>query len=240
MITGIVIALSDEINSLTDKKIAKGDCVFINDNTLVYCSGTGPDNAKKASQYLINKGASRLISWGCAAALAPELRPGDLVLADSLCSEQQEQLPLSSSWLQFTHQHLSALTPLLGLLAESSTLVARSEDKKIRYQQSSAIALDMESIAIAKIARQNNLPMLVIRCIADPVTMSLPNAVAHAMNTEGDVALGKLLSHLFLHPSELPNLIKLGLHFNAAKNKLKLVAKQIDIIVGFEQSTEIK
>jgi len=49
--------------------------------------------------------------------------------------------------------------------------------------------------------------------------------------------LSKLLWFLLTHPTELPGLIKLGLHFNAAKNKLKLVAKHLDIIVGFEQKT---
>ncbi len=40
--------------------------------------------------------------------------------------------------------------------------------------------------------------------------------------------LGKLLLFIALHPTELPGLIKLGLHFNNAKNTLKLVAKQLD------------
>jgi adenosylhomocysteine nucleosidase len=86
----------------------------------------------------------------------------------------------------------------------------------------------MESIAIARIAQQNNLPFLAIRVIADPANMNLPKAINHSFNNEGDIVLTKLLSYMVLHPTELLGLIKLGLHFHAAKNTLKLIAKQLD------------
>ncbi len=237
MITGIIIALPDEVSSLTSKKINKGECISINGNTLLALSGAGPENATKASELLLDNGANRLISWGCAAALHPDLKPGDLVLADNLLSADKQQLSIDSPWLKHITEQLSALNPITGTLAESNTIVADSIDKKTIHQQSGAIALDMESIAVAKTALQNNYPALVIRCIADPVSMSLPKAVSYALNNEGDVVLPKLLWFLLTHPSELPGLIKLGSHFNAAKNKLKLAAKQLDIIAGFEQQT---
>lgn len=237
MITGIIIALPDEISSITHKKIAKGECVFINENTLVSCSGAGPENAAKTSELLIDKGAKRLISWGCAAALSAELKPGDLILPLSLKPQDQVTLSIENSWLNNTINKLSSLNPITGLLAESITIVATTSDKKLIHNQTGAVALDMESIAVAQVAQKNNFPMLVIRCIADSVDMSLPKAVSYALNKQGDVILSKLLWFLLCHPGELPGLIQLGLHFNAAKNKLKLVANQLDIIVGFEQDT---
>ena len=237
MITGIIVALPDEVSSLTSKKITKGDCLFINDNTLIAYSGAGPENAAKASQLLIDKGAERLISWGCAAALKANLHPGDLVIPQTLLTERHEELTIASPWFNDVLDQLPSLNPFTGSLIESSFIVAESEEKKVIYKQTRAIALDMESIAVARIAIQNNLPVLAIRCIADPVTMNLPKAVSYALNTQGDVVLAKLLWFLLTHPNELPGLIKLGLHFNAAKNKLKLVARHLDIMDGFEQNT---
>ncbi len=242
MITGIVIALPDEISSLTDKKINRGDYVFIDKNTLVTCSGAGPKNAATASKLLIDKGAEKLISWGCAASLSPDLNPGDLVLPQQLqpCIREhkgKQLISLASPWLKHTAELLSSLKPTTGLLAESTVIVAESSAKKSINSQSKAIALDMESIAIVQTAKQYDLPAIVIRCIADPVDMSLPKAVSYALNGQGDVELPKLLWFLLIHPTELPGLIKLGLHFNAAKNKLKSVAKHLDTIVGFEQKT---
>jgi hypothetical protein len=63
--------------------------------------------------------------------------------------------------------------------------------------------------------------------------MDLPRAIDYSLNDQGDVMLGKLLLFLFLHPAELPGLIKLGLHFNAAKKTLKLVARHLDSVTDF-------
>ena len=225
MITGIIVALPDEINSLTSKKINKGDCVFINEQTLVICSGAGPKNAASASQRLIDKGAKQLISWGCAAALSPQLKPGDLVLPHQLLTEKGQIFSIESPWLKQTTELFSLLNPNTGLLAESSIIVAKSQDKETIYQQSNAVALDMESIAVATTAINHNLPVMVIRCIADPVAMSLPKAVSYALNNQGDVILSRLLRFLLTHPAELPGLIKLGMHFNAAKKQIKVSGK---------------
>jgi hopanoid-associated phosphorylase len=237
VITGIIVALPNEISSLTSKKVNKGDCIFINDNTVITCSGTGPENAAKASQRLIDKGAKKLISWGCAAALKANLHSGDLVIPQTLLTERHEELTIASPWLNDVLDQLSSLNPFTGSLVESSSIVAESLNKKSIHQQTRAIAVDMESIAIVKIAIQNSLPVLVIRCIADPLNMNLPKAVSYALNDQGDVILVKLLWFLLTHPNELPGLIKLGLHFKAAKNKLKLVAEHLDVIDGFEQNT---
>ncbi len=234
MITGIVVALPQELDTLTSKKIDKGCCAFISDKVLVAYSGAGIENAKAAAEKLVSKGTTHLISWGCAAALSESLKPGDLTLADSLIDCNHVRLNLDSPWHSFTAAHLlSSVSVHTGSLAESSTLVSSSQTKKQLHATTGAIALDMESVAIAKVAQQKNLPFLAIRAIVDPATMNLPNAVTHSLNGQGDVVLTKLVLFLLTHPLELPGLIKLGMYFNKAKSKLKIVAQQLDIIVSF-------
>jgi len=229
LITGIVVALPEELSTLTSKKIDKGCHVFITDTIVLAYSGAGADNARAASALLITQGATRLISWGCAAALSETLKPGDLVLADTLIDAEGAQIGTHPGWIELSQSLLSnSLKAHSGSLAESRSIVATGKDKKHLHAQTGAIALDMESIAIAKVAQLNNLPFLAIRTIADPVNMDLPKSINHSLNNEGDIVLAKLLLFIALHPTELPGLIKLGLHFNAAKNTLKLVAKQLD------------
>jgi len=229
VITGIVVALPEELSTLTSKKIDKGCCVFITDAIVLAYSGAGADNARTASELLIAQGSTRLISWGCAAALSGTLKSGDLVLADTLIDSEGAQISIRPDWHGYTKNLLSpALKVHTGSLAESKSIVATGQDKQHLHIKTSAVALDMETIAIAKVARQHKLPFLAIRAIADPVNMDLPKAINQALNDEGDIVIGKLLLFIALHPSELPGLIKLGLHFNAAKKTLKLVAKQLD------------
>lgn len=240
MIIGIVVALPEELGTLTSKNIDKGRCVFISDKVLVAYSGAGPANAQTAAELLASRGATRLISWGCAAALDASLKPGDLTLADSMIDADQVRMDIASGWHSHARNILSAhATVHTGCLAESHQIVSSGKDKKQLHAKTGAIVLDMESVAVAKIARQHTLPFLAIRAIVDPVNMSLPRAINRSLNDQGDVVLIKLLIFLAFHPIELPGLIRLGLHFNAAKNKLKLVAQQLDIINSFGQSSII-
>ncbi len=229
MITGLVVALPEELATLTAQRIAKGQCVFISDTVLVTYAGTGANNATAGAELLIRKGATQLISWGCAAALSPSLTQGDLTLADTLLSSEGIEIAVDAHWHSASKQLLShTLTVYTGCLAESQHIVASSRDKQQRYADTGAIALDMESVAIAKVAVQHALPFLALRVIVDPVTMTLPSAITHALNAQGDIVMHKLLGFLLLHPSQIMGLIKLGLQFKAATTTLKCIAKQLD------------
>ena len=199
MITGIVVALPEELNTLTSIKLTKGSSRFISNKVLVVYSGTGPINARSAAEHLITQGATKLISWGCAAALSESLKPGDLILANALISTEESKaitLNVCANWHQQTTKLLASVVKVTsGGLAESKGIVSSSEDKKKIHGNTNAVALDMESIAIAQVANQHALPFLAIRVIADPVEMSLPLAITHSLNQQGDVVLSKLLGY---------------------------------------------
>lgn len=234
MITGIVVALPEELAALTSKRIDKGHCVFIADKLLVAYSGAGAKNATVAAELLISKGATQLISWGCAAALDMSLRPGDLTLADRLVDVNDDELAVDRNWHEYTKNLLAPdIAVRTGSLAESVNIVSASKEKLHLQLITKAIALDMESVAIAKVAKKKALPFLAIRAIVDPADMDLPNAVSYAANAEGDIVLSRLLLFLALHPIELPRLIRLGFYFNAAKTTLKRVARQLDALADF-------
>jgi adenosylhomocysteine nucleosidase len=237
VITGIVVALPEELTTLTSKKIDKGRCFFITDKLLVVYSGAGHVNAKSASELLVAKGANRLISWGCAAALSESLKPGDLILADELIDAGNVVMATSADWLAYAKNSLAKFVVIQsGRLAESTSIVSSSKEKKQLHAITGAIALDMESVAVARVAKQHTLPFLTIRVIADPVNMNLPRAINYSLNNQGEMVLRKLLLFLFLHPAELPGLIKLGLHFNAAKKTLKSIAVHLDKVIDLNQA----
>ncbi|MGZ8200089.1 MAG: phosphorylase family protein [Methylosarcina sp.] len=239
MITGILIALPEELTTLTSKKIGKGRGVFISDTLLIACSGAGPQNAQSAAQHLINQGATRLLSWGCAAGLSASVKPGDLIVADRLIDADHNEIASTPEWHRGCLHILQQLPGEksvrihTGAIAESRRMISSSEDKKQLHSQTGAVALDMESAAIARVARLHQMDFLALRAIADPATMDLPKAIEYSLNDQGDIRLDKLLLFLILHPLELPGLIQLGLHFNKAKLTLKRVASQLQSITGF-------
>ncbi|MGR9086335.1 MAG: phosphorylase family protein [Gammaproteobacteria bacterium] len=237
MITGVVVALPEELTTLTSKKADRGECFFLGDKVLVVRSGAGPENARSSAEQLVGLGAARLISWGCAAGLSASVRPGDLIVADRLVSDEGDSIAIDSAWRRHSirllnHRIGKKREVRSGTIAESRVLISGSRDKKQRHSISGAVALDMESGAVAKVARHHNIDFLSIRAIADPAAMDLPKAIGCSLNDQGEVLLGRLLFHLAQHPLELPGLIMLGMHFNKAKQTLKQTAGQLESITG--------
>ena len=241
MITGIIVALSEELstlktvpNALWESSMIRGKFIFLTDDIILIYSGAGAGNARKAAELAVSKGATKLMSWGCAAALSPDLKMGDLVLADSLLNSDGTEIPVNATW----HQHAktildSELAAYKGALFNSDTLVSTAEEKQDIFTKTGAIALDMESRAIAEVAQHYALPFLAIRAIADPSTMDLPNAVLKALNENGEVEITKIIASLVFNPKEIPHLIQLGQYFQLAKKTLSSVAKQLPEVLKF-------
>ena len=243
MTTGIVVALPEELSTLTKKKISKGCCAFITDNLLIAHAGAGPQQAESAARLLLSKGAQHLISWGCCAALEPSLNAGDLCLPEIfITAEQNSPLKADSKWHHHAVQILEDYCPVFtDTLLESQIIISSAQRKNELNTETGCAVLDMESVAVARVAHDTNIPFLTIRAVADSATMDLPGAVNFALNDQGNVELKKLLFFLATHIYELPALIRLGLHFKAAGNTLKLVAKHLDLITNFDQtSTTLK
>ncbi len=235
MITGIVVALPEELATLTSKRLKKGSIEILNDKLWVIYSGAGEKNARLASELLVDNGVRRLISWGCAAALDSALQSGHLVLAVSCIDAQQVGIEIDNKeWVNHVQSSMDRqITIHCGKLAESKRIVETTEDKTQLGKTTGAIALDMESTAIAKVASLNGIPFMTIRVIADTLIMNLPKSVGYVLNEQGEVVLKKLLLFLLLHPNELHGLIKLGFAFNAAKKTLKCIARDIQLITRY-------
>ncbi|MGR9116693.1 MAG: phosphorylase family protein [Gammaproteobacteria bacterium] len=226
---GIVVALPEELATLTRQKLVRGQPLKLGHCWIIY-SGAGQDNAARAAKQLLEKGVDGLISWGCAAGLADDMKPGDLALASQVLTDGK-QYSISIDWHSEVLRRLqdSSITLHAGKLFTSTKLIDRSEEKKRIRQGSQAIALDMESAAIAEVAKLAGLPFLVIRSVADPASADLPGAISASLDNEGQVELARLLRHLLRHPLEVIGLIRLGLHFHAAQKTLKTVARQLGI-----------
>lgn len=190
-------------------------------------SGAGPDNARRAAETLIANGAQALLSWGCCAALVPELTPGTLLLPDALLNHDR-RIATDPAWRQALHDALAAhLSIQSGTLVQSNTIIATPADKAALAQTSGAVAVDMESAAIAEVARQHGLPRMAVRAVTDPADMALPRCVLEHTNGDGVTHIGGLLLSLACQPTELPNLLTLGHHFAAAMTSLRLAAKLV-------------
>ncbi|MBS3964702.1 MAG: phosphorylase [Methylomonas sp.] len=231
-ITGIITALPQELATLTRLKPDRGACVEQGKGLLLAWSGMGPAYAEITARHMVAQGVRRLVSWGCAAALSPQLKPGDLVIASRVGAEQS-RFDTDRDWTAAVLNLLSGeLKALSGAIACSDRIVANNVEKQAIFSRSQALALDMESAAIAAVASEQQLPFLAVRAIADPADMTLPDAVARSLKADGTVDLLKVMTQVAWHPGQIPALIRLGLHFGRAQTALKQAARHLERIVS--------
>lgn len=186
-------------------------CLRGQDGPVAY-SGGSAERARSEAARLVADGAAALVSFGLAGGLAPELRPGDLLLPESVRGAGLASWSVDPSWRERMHTRLAAggLELKAGAILGSERIVATASDKRALFETTGAQAVDMESHAVAAIASAAGLPFLVIRALADPSEQVIPQVAREALIPDGRVRLRATLGGLIREPGELMALLHLA------------------------------
>ena len=208
---GIVCALASEARHLRPT-----------DSTLVITTGMGSSAAAAGARALIDAGARALASWGMAGGLDPSLEAGSILLPEEIVGSDGRIHHSETGW----RERLSAtITARSGRLLTSAKSVGSVEDKAALFRSTGAVAVDMESAAIAEVAEQQGLPFLAVRVVVDSAGDVLPRAVSAAADNEGHLHIWRLIGALALAPNELAPLIRLAQRYRAANRSLATIAR---------------
>lgn len=223
---GIVAALNSEARTLVPRPLRTRTVIQLKENTLLKVSGLGAKRAHAAAESLLAKGATALLSWGSAGGLAANLVSGNLVLPKTIISSDQSVFPVDADW----HERLCRLLKgyedfHTGPLAESPTVLTSPAEKRAFSEQYDAMAVDMESASVARMASGARVPFMVVRAVADSLEMTLPASGLAAIDGHGRLQPLKLLHGLVRNPAELFLLIRLTRHFRNARSTLATVAR---------------
>lgn len=213
---GIVTGLAVEAEVLRAAKVAAA----------VRCCGARPDAALEAARQLIAEGAQALLSFGVAGSLVAIAQPGHVVLADEVVLPDGTRLPCAAQWHADLAARLSRLAVRLhrGPIAGSAIPVCSADAKHALRQHTGALAVDMESHAVAKAAAEAAVPFLALRAVADAADQSVPGFAMTGVDAAGHTRLMPVLVGLVRQPGALPDLLRLRRHFNAALAGLRLAA----------------
>ncbi len=230
---GIVGALPGEIQVLTGKPVTAGTVVSLSPDVLLVLSGIGAVRALAAGRLLLQYGATALLSWGCAGALADGLAPGSLLLPERIITKEQAVVEVSRDWHEQLYRRLAGeFAMVTEPLVESLAVVTSPADKRALSARCGAVAVDMESAALGLLAHAAGVSFAVIRAIADTVDMAVPCWLSSAMAPWGRPRLPGLLKGLLLHPHEWLTLVRLAGGFRAARVTLARVADRAGILQG--------
>jgi adenosylhomocysteine nucleosidase len=218
--------MTAEARSLVREPTVTEGLIHLEEGILIKLSGIGPRRAGEAAKNLLDHGATALLSWGCAGALIPTLSPGSLVLPNSVIGADQSPYFPDPAWRERLLDRLKDCVDLhQGPLAESGTALRSSGEKRVLFERTGAIAVDMESGTVARVAQGAHVPFMAVRAIADSVDMVIPQSSVGAIDEFGELNLLRLLKELIRQPFELFAMIRLGWNFRAAQVTLEKVVR---------------
>jgi adenosylhomocysteine nucleosidase len=170
-------------------------------SVIVVQTGVGLERARVAAASA--PPARRFLACGCAGALAPWLQPGDLVAAERVVAvdaagRTTERLPAASAevaaWAASRGLRLHA-----GELV-SSPCVLTDPVAKAAAGAGGALAVEMESAAIAREAVARGIPFVGLRVVLDVAGQALPTVDGVVNEATGEIRAGRALLALAARP----------------------------------------
>jgi adenosylhomocysteine nucleosidase len=217
-----------EAACLYNKKMDIFSPVEIQKDIFLCLSGMGCESASIAARKCLDIEVNGLISWGVAGALNPALNSGDLVLAETII-DSDKTYQTSSDWLSKLVENLQEtdITLINNRIVSNKEVCASVEDKNNLFKKTGAIAVDMESTAIAEVAKNNELDFLVIRAIADEADTSIPDAVLKHTDNLGNPEIFKFLTSCMTKPMQINEIAVLAKSYKKALKTLSTIALEL-------------
>jgi len=185
-------------------------------------AGMGPARAREAAHRLLEAGVEALISWGSAAGLDPALLPGTIVLPCRVLPASGPVLEATVRWRLAVAAALPASVAIsCEPLAEAPAVLATATDKLDLRRTTGAVAADMESAAVAAVARAAGIPWIAVRAIADPAGDPLPTAVLDNIGEDGSIDPGAVLRSAATSLRQMRSLVHLGRHHARAGRAMR-------------------
>jgi hopanoid-associated phosphorylase len=198
----------------------------------VAVSAGDPQRARAAADQLLRDGAAALVSVGMAGGLDPALRPGDLVVGSAVALPDGGQLGADRAWWPTILAQLTRAVGaapgrrpqvVVGPVYGSETAILLTEAKQGLFRDTGAVAVDLESAAVAAAAAERGVPFAVVRAIADPAGRPVPALSLAGMGLEGEMRPWPVIRGLLASPRHLPALIRLGRDTRRSLAALKAV-----------------
>ena len=172
-------------------------------------SGVGRDAAARATERLIEVYHPQcLISAGFAGALVETVRRRDLLMADSVLDADGSRLSVD---IKMDPQALSSSPGLhVGPLLTVDELVRTPDQRQSLHAAHGALAVDMETYAVAEVCRRRQIRFLAVRVVSDGVDDVIPPEIRRLMDQKTTAArMGAALGAVIRRPSSAKDMWRL-------------------------------
>lgn len=147
-----------------------------------------------------------IISAGVCGGLDPFLKPGDLVVPESVLGPGGERLNVTPSFHRAAQSVGGAPVHTGSILTARSVAATPAEKRELR-EMSGAVAVDMESSIILEAAQAAGCPSLVVRGVSDDARHALSRDLTSLVSPEGRLCRGRAVALAIIRPSTIPEAI---------------------------------
>jgi adenosylhomocysteine nucleosidase len=234
---GIVTALPIEAGYLSDalrkvrKYAARTHSIIEGElaGRLVVLVVTGPGKAaarRGAEVLLAGHRPSWLVSAGFAGALDPGLKRNNLVLPREIVDQDGTVIEIDTELPQIPGVQRAG-----GRLLTMERVILRTGEKADLRRLHNADLVDMETSALAVLARQRSLRFVSVRVISDDALAELPAEVGGLLSHTGSYRIGAALRSIWHRPSAIKDFLKLHTQALEAADRLaKCVERLVELL----------
>lgn len=162
---------------------------------------------------MVAEGVSALISFGLAGGLDPVLPSGAVLMPAAVLLDGE-------TWHCDSTLMARLGTKTSGAIYGGGQIVATRAAKSALHARTGAVAVDLESAAVARVAARFGLPFAVLRAICDPADRDLPRAARVALDQAGRIGPVRVVWAVLSRPQDIPALIRLGGDATRARHAL--------------------
>jgi nucleoside phosphorylase len=180
-------------------------------------TGVGVRRSEAALASLLGPGGgpTLVLNCGFAGALHDNLQVGDIVVATEVIDATTAERYLPTR-LGITRTERCEHA---GRVLCSSSMICDPVEKRRLGQEYRALAVDMESAAVARFCTQQQIPFACVRAISDTVHTPLSTSLASLLSG-GQTPLAKLILALLRSPRLLPEMLRLAADTALASERL--------------------
>ena len=172
--------------------------------------------ARSAAQALVDAHTPDwILSAGFSGALQDDLQVGDVVLADSIVDRHGHELKVDLKMASDEQRRM-----FVGRFVTADEVVLKADDKKELGSAFSAIAVDLESLAVAQVCKETETKYLAVRAISDDTSEDLPPEILSIMGETGSVRLGAAVGSIWKRFGSVKDMWHLRERAVAASRKL--------------------
>lgn len=202
LVCALPLELSDFVSRLTKVKTYSGGKFtfrggfFDGIRIAMVESGMGQQRARRATDALIDAHSPRwVISTGFCGALIPDVKIGQIVVSNKICTEDSDELSVDIGMTTDTARGLH-----VGRTLTVNHMVRTVEQKHELSQKMGAIAVDMETYAVAAACRDRKTRFMAVRSASDDLSADLPAEVLSLVGDTGAVRIGAVIGALWKRP----------------------------------------